>query len=58
MPEVYVSPDGESRMRVATPAAAIRMRARGWKAESEPTQPEPAQPAAKPAPPKPKPAES
>lgn len=54
MSEVFVSPDGESRMKVATPETAIRMRARGWRPESEPVQPEPAQrPAPKPAAPKP-----
>lgn len=35
MSEVYVSPDG-GRIRVASPEAAVRMRARGWKPESEP----------------------
>lgn len=33
--EMYVSPDGASRMRVATPETAIRMRARGWRPESQ-----------------------
>ena len=33
-PEVYVSPDGAS-MQVASPAVAVRMRARGWLPESE-----------------------
>lgn len=33
--QTYVSPDGQSRMRVTTPETATRMRARGWKPESE-----------------------
>lgn len=49
MSEVFVSPDGESRMKVATPEAKVRMRARGWRPESEPVK---AEPAAKPAEPK------
>lgn len=43
--EMYVSPDGQSRMRVASPETAIRMRARGWRPESEKTA-EPAKTAA------------
>lgn len=43
--QMYVSPDGKSRMRVTTPETATRMRARGWKPESAKTQaPKPAAP--------------
>lgn len=45
--QTYVSPDGQSRMRVTTPETAIRMRARGWKPQGEPaktTAPKPAAP--------------
>jgi hypothetical protein len=34
--EMYVSPDGQARMRVTTPETATRMRARGWKPETKP----------------------
>ncbi|MEV4670971.1 hypothetical protein AB0K34_04890 [Actinomadura sp. NPDC049382] len=48
MSEVYVSPDGQSRMRVASPETAIRMRARGWRPESEKAAaPKPAAPKSK-----------
>jgi hypothetical protein len=58
MSEMYVSPDG-ARMRVASPETATRMRARGWRPESEPAPAEPARPAApKPSAPKSKSDES
>lgn len=48
MSEMYVSPTG-TRMRVASPDTAIRMRARGWRPESEAATPA-RQPKPKPAP--------
>lgn len=57
MSEVFVSPEGY-RMRVATPEAKVRMRARGWRPESEPVKAEPAAKPAEPKPAEPKPAAS
>lgn len=44
--QMYVSPDGGSRMRVVTPETATRMRARGWKPEAAPAKTDAPKPAA------------